>query len=566
MHIRLFIGLLIAGSCAVAVGPSQDVIADREPTITIAGVDWFKTRPQSYQGPTATGTSAFLAQTNPAPFKGQHRYIPNNPLEMSEPILGADGRSIFHKMGPWSPYYLSEDSFGVDEYPCPVGSNITQMHLLHRHGSRYPSGEGLHRWAKKISEAVAKGVVFEGDLDFLNNWSSPLGQSILTARGRQELFDSGVVNYYNYGSLYSNKDTKIVARTTTQDRMLKSAESFLSGFFGPEWTSYANVLAMIESPGYNTSLAPSYACPNSKRSRGYARKALTHWKNKYLSERTSHLRHLTGGFHWTVKDTYSAQTLCAFETVAIGYSSFCKLFNYKEWEGFAYTHDISSNAYSGFQSPIGRAKGITWVEEFLARVEHRKWDYPAGATAANFTLNDQSITFPLNQSLYLDFSHDHTIVSVLTAFGFKQFSQFLPPNGPPKNQRYHTSQVVPFAGRLNIEIIEAPYKIKTDRCHEDPDPYIRSTARTDYVHFILNQRTLPLHRSFRKCEARSDGWCELETFLKIQKHSFDRAEFEYACRGQWGTGSLEYSDHIHDGVPPQSGKSSGIHECTSFVS
>lgn len=50
MHIRLVIGLLIAGSCAVAVGPSQDAITDREPTNTIAGVDWFKTKPQSYQG------------------------------------------------------------------------------------------------------------------------------------------------------------------------------------------------------------------------------------------------------------------------------------------------------------------------------------------------------------------------------------------------------------------------------------------------------------------------------------------------------------------------------------
>lgn len=37
-----------------------------------------------------------------------------------------------------------------------------------------------------------------------------------------------------------------------------------------------------------------------------------------------------------------------------------------------------------------------------------------------------------------------------------------------------------------------------------------------YIHFILNQRTLPLGVSFPECGDRDDGWCELETFLKVQ--------------------------------------------------
>jgi hypothetical protein len=50
-------------------------------------------------------------------------------------------------------------------------------------------------------------------------------------RGQQELFDSGVLHYYQYAQLY-NPNSKIIARTTTQDRMLKSAEYFLAGFLG----------------------------------------------------------------------------------------------------------------------------------------------------------------------------------------------------------------------------------------------------------------------------------------------------------------------------------------------
>jgi hypothetical protein len=49
-------------------------------------------------GTTATGAAPFLAATNPAPF-GEATYVPNGPLETSEPISGANGRNIFHLMG-----------------------------------------------------------------------------------------------------------------------------------------------------------------------------------------------------------------------------------------------------------------------------------------------------------------------------------------------------------------------------------------------------------------------------------------------------------------------------------
>jgi hypothetical protein len=49
-------------------------------------------------GTIATGAAPFLAATNPAPF-GEATYVPNAPLETSEPISGANGRNIFHLMG-----------------------------------------------------------------------------------------------------------------------------------------------------------------------------------------------------------------------------------------------------------------------------------------------------------------------------------------------------------------------------------------------------------------------------------------------------------------------------------
>ncbi|KAF7587127.1 hypothetical protein BBP40_007698 [Aspergillus hancockii] len=547
MHGYAYIALLAATSCLGAIAPTQNAGLDEDLKATSTEPNWFQTRPQSFQGPTITGAAPFLALTNSAPF-GQKTYTPNYPLETSEPIRGAEWQNAFHSMGNLSPYYPNEDGFGVDEYPHPTGSNITQMHLLHRHGSRYPTvGDALVKWAQNISYAIGNGTIFTGGLAFLNKWQYPLGAEILVPRGRQELFDSGILNYFNYGALYRN-GSKLVVRTTTQDRMLRSAENFLSGFFGVEWTEKANLLAMIEEPRYNTSLFSTNTCPNAIKVFGsYVADPVEEWKSIYLKEKTQQLREQSGGYNWTIDDSYNAQSVCAYETVSMGYSSFCRLFDYTEWEGFAYASDITFNAIAGFQGPASRAQGVTWVEEFIARVEGRSWDHPAGTTAANVTLNTNSVTFPLNQSLYLDFAHDNILVAVLTAFGFKQFSQFLPSNGPPIDQRFHSSQVVPFAGRMNIEIIKAPHKVKRRRSHDrDSDPYVYGTGETHYVHFLQNQRTLPLHSSFSECEERDDGWCELTIFLEIQKHSLAKAEFEYSCTGDWELG--EYGD-VTDGVP-----------------
>lgn len=54
----------------------------------------------------------------------------------------------------------------------------------------------------------------------------------------------------------------------------------------------------------------------------------------------------------------NAQALCAYETVALGFSHWCGIFTYEEWEGFEYSLDIGFAAGTGFQSPIGRAIGI----------------------------------------------------------------------------------------------------------------------------------------------------------------------------------------------------------------
>lgn len=163
-------------------------------------------------------------------------------------------------------------------------------------------------------------------------------------------------------------------------------------------------------------------------------------------------------------------------------------------------------------------------------------------------------------------------MSILTALGLRQFSELLPIDKYPGPHNLTVSHIVPFGARLDIEIIRTPKPVRADRrgyveggygepedredkrhgVHEggeDEDEEDEEGKKwTHYIHFILNQRTLPLGASFPECDpSRLDGWCELDTFLKVQEDMEDKARYDFACFGDypapkaWG--------EIMDGAP-----------------
>ncbi|KAF4463565.1 phytase [Fusarium albosuccineum] len=497
---------------------------------------YFQTSPQLWPGATATGKPAFMAQTHV--FEPTATFVPNDPLQTSIPIEGMKegNRSIFQMMGYLSPYSPST-GFGVDEYPIPQGAEIVQVQMLSRHGARYPTpGSEVAELGERLANASGKFTT-NGPLAFLKDWKYELGYAILVPRGRQELFESGVLHSYMYGSLY-NPQSKLIVRTTTQDRMLKSAENWMAGFFGLEWTNNATIEVIIEAPGFNNSLAGSLGCPNAAKN-DYKSPVKT-WAGKYLKDATARFNNMTEGFEWTPEDVYAAQTMCPYETVAYGFSMFCDLFTYEEWRDFGYSIDLAFSSGAAFHSPTGRAIGLGYQQEVMARLKNHTLGY--SGSQINTTLDGMTETFPLNQTLYFDFSHDTNIVSILTAFGFRQFAEKLPADEYPGDHEFTVSNVTPFGARLDIEIIKAPKPVSPSR-----DGYLEG-KETKYIHFVLNQRTLPLGKSFPECDVnRKDGWCELETFLKVQDKMADKAQFDYACFGDYP--SLPYGE-VTDGAPP----------------
>lgn len=210
---------------------------------------------------------------------------------------------------------------------------------------------------------------------------------------------------------------------------------------------------------------------------------------------------------------------------------------YFESANLKFVHDIISTLTRN--SILQRATGIGYQQEVLARLQNHTLGY--SGSQINVTLDNNTETFPLNQSLYFDFSHDTNIVSILTAFGLRQFAEELPADRYPGPHNFTVAHITPFGARLDIEVIKTPKPVSPNR-----DGYLRGEEQK-YVHFVLNQRTIPLGLSFPECDAsRKDGWCEFDTFIKIQEGMTAKANFDHACFGDY---LKEPYGKITDGSP-----------------
>ena len=91
----------------------------------------------------------------------------------------------------------------------------------------------------------------------------------------------------------------------------------MAGFFGLDWTNNVTLEIIIEQDGLNNSLSGASHCNNSNSHRAEGgNNASLIWENMYLADATQRFRSMSGDYNWTVADSYNAQTLCPYETVA----------------------------------------------------------------------------------------------------------------------------------------------------------------------------------------------------------------------------------------------------------
>ncbi|KAH9947918.1 histidine phosphatase superfamily [Amylocystis lapponica] len=486
-----------------------------------------------FPGPTPTGDEAEAIATAPAAALHLDTY----------PLINPDSKYTgespwFNPMRYWGnlgPWLSVPDAFGLpDTSPqVPDGCELTQVHLLHRHGARYPtSGSSPAQFAELVNSAAdCDGFTASGPLEFLATWTYKLGAEILTPFGREQLYDLGVGFRVKYGDLLKGFTGLPVFRTTSEDRMVDSALQFAAGFFGVREypTSYYEEI-IIENAGFNNTLAPWNACPNNGLG-NLGDYSSGNWTNIYLKAATSRLQQYLKGITLTTDDVYAMQQMCAYETVALGFSDFCDLFTAEEWLGFEYSIDLSFWYGDGPGNPTAAAQGIGYVQELVARLT--KTPMTVFDTSTNGTLNGNPVTFPLDQPIYVDATHDTVIASIVTALNFTTLAK----NGPlpidhiPEGQTYHVQDIAPFGSNLVGQVVSCP----SSSTNSTLVPYIR---------WILNDGVVPL-TGIAHCETPDkDGLCLLDNFVEGMKERIAEVNFAYDCNANY---TVTFPDNITDG-------------------
>lgn len=496
-----------------------------------------------------------------------------------------DLNEIQRYWGQLTPYADNDESyFGVEDVGLPDGCGIEQAHTLQRHAQRFPTsyyddGGNDEAFAAKLANwtATAGAAGFTGPLAFLNTYTYLLDESYLTGVGAVTEFSSGVSFWNRYGRLlydavpgqlaydanYPNGTArpKPVLRTTSQSRIWNSQINWALGFFGPSFQltpdptlAGANepfdLVVIAEGGTENNTLASYDSCLNEAAEPvvGMGDLDLETYIPVYLAAATARLAaHVPAGYPWTVNDTYAMQSLCAYETAFLGESQFCSgFFTRDEWAGFEATLDTEYYYDYAWGNPTGRAQGVGYLQELLARLQGQY--ITVSESSVNSTLTDNPTTFPLGQAFYADFSHDDIIISVLTAMSMDYFKD--PPDftsyPPDPARRFVLSHLTPFGARLITEVIgcndadPTPAPAHKTAYSRAANGYHAANATHKFVRQRLNHGILPLD-SIRggACAGRSDGLCPLADFVRSQENSTRLANYQYACFGNWSIGVEE---------------------------
>ncbi|KAG6844460.1 hypothetical protein H0H87_006743 [Tephrocybe sp. NHM501043] len=392
----------------------------------------------------------------------------------------------------WTSWAMYSPYFAVGEYEtAPRGCRVTQANIIQRHGARYPTSGA----AKGIVAALAKlqsvDHYTDSSLDFIKSYTYALGTDDLVPFGASQSQASGQTHYERYKSLLSHGQLPFV-RSDSSERVVLSATNWTAGFSFASNHIYKPTLSVILSQDANDTLDDNM-CPNA----GNSDAQTGAWVQKYGVPIAARLNKHAPGANITATDVYSLMIMCPFESVFLNREGpFCNLFTQTEFEQLEYYGDLDKYYNTGYGQDLGPIQGVGYINELIARLTGKP---VSDNTQTNRTLDASPETFPLDRTIYADFSHDNQMIAIYAALGL--FRQSSPPNPtlPDPKRNWITSHLVPFSARMITEKLTCTSGKKN----------------TDYVRIFVNDALQPLEF----CRAGKNGLCTVDAFVKSQSYA-----------------------------------------------
>ncbi|KAI8989846.1 phytase [Trametes punicea] len=388
----------------------------------------------------------------------------------------------------WAMYspYIPADKYR----PPPANCEINQVHILQRHGARFPTSGAATRIEAAITKLQAAKAFTDPVLRFLKDYNYTLGHDDLVAFGATQSSIAGKEAFERYSSLISEENLPFV-RASSADRVVASALNWTAGFRAASAFRFKPVLSVVLSEAGNDTLDDNM-CPSA----GDSSPQISQWLATFAPPMTARLNAGAPGANLTDTDTYNLLSLCAFETVATEKrSSFCNVYEELRAEGaFGYYGDLDKYYGTGYGQPLGPVQGVGYINELLARLTARP---VSDHTQTNRTLDSSPATFPLNRTLYADFSHDNQMIAIFAAMGLFKQPEPLDPTKPDPRRTWRVQWMVPFSGRMVVERMEC------------------AGLRGRHVRVLVNDAVQPLEF----CGADAHGTCSLDAFVESQAYA-----------------------------------------------
>ena len=146
---------------------------------------------------------------------------------------------------------------------------------------------------------------------------------------------------------------------------------------------------------------------------------------------------------------------------------------------------------------LGPVQGVGYINELIARLTGQP---VRDSTQTNHTLDSSNETFPLDRTVYADFSHDNQMISIYSAMGLFRPAQPLSTTNPDPRRTWRSSLLVPFAAKLVTERLECAGRGGAER------------EKEQFVRILVDDALQPL--TF--CGAGSDGLCSVDAFVESQ--------------------------------------------------
>ncbi|PYH47326.1 histidine phosphatase family protein [Aspergillus saccharolyticus JOP 1030-1] len=407
---------------------------------------------------------------------------------------------ISHLWGQYSPYFSVEEESASSA--IPEGCHVTFAQVLSRHGARYPTASKSAKYAKVIAKIQADATAYKGNAAFLKTYNYTLGSDDLTAFGVQQMVDSGIKFYQRYESL-AKEQTPFV-RASGSSRVIESGQKFIQGFQNtklndsralPGQLAASINVVISESANANNSLDPG-TCTVFENSE-LGDDVVANFTDIFTPPILKRLEEDLPGVNLTAKEVVYLMDMCSFDTIAQSnpesqLSSFCNLFTHAEWEQYNYLRSLEKYYGYGAGNPLGPSRGIGFTNELIARLTRTPVH---DETSTNRTLDSSPATFPLNYTLYADFTHDNGLIPIFFALGLYNGTKPLSKTqveSMEETDGFSAAWTVPFGARAYVEMMQ---------CEAQPEPLVR---------VLVNDRVVPLHG----CAVDKQGRCKRDDFVR----------------------------------------------------